>query len=130
MKTSRPTLNMNLRIFATLFILSATAGCSLYDVAATSTDLALDLFTDRNKGKKITDDDYERVWNQDTSDCIRVETEKRDLEHGLDVMFERIENDKEFVVLPTGEKYPIEPHALREEPPLGPTGTCLAREAE
>lgn len=121
---------MNLRIFATLFILSAIAGCSLYDVAATSTDLALDLFTDRNKDKKVTDDDYQRIWNHDTSDCIRVETKKRGLEHDLDVMFERIEKDKEFVVLPTGEKYPIKPHALREEPPLGPTRTCLAREAE
>jgi len=121
---------MNMRIFATLFILCATAGCSLYDVAATTTDLALDVFADRNKDKKVTDDDYERIWNHETSHCIRVETKKRDLEQGLDVMFERIENDKEFVVLPTGEKYPIAPHALREEPPFGPTGTCLAREAE
>ncbi len=125
---------MVIRIFATLFILSATAGCSVYDVAAISTDLALNLFTDVNEGKDGGDfdpnNDPHMIWNYETSRCIKVETRKRGLEQSLDTMFERVEEGKEFVVLPNGEKYPVGPHARREDATSGPTRTCMAREAE
>ena len=125
---------MVIRIFATFLILSVTAGCSVYDVAAISTDVALNLFTDINEGKDggdfDPDNDPNMVWNYETSRCIKTETRKRGLDQSLDSMFEKVEEGKEFVVLPNGEKYPVGRHAQREEPPLGPTRTCIARETD
>ncbi|MDH3621389.1 MAG: hypothetical protein OER91_10875 [Gammaproteobacteria bacterium] len=122
------------RIFAALLIMCATAGCSVYDVAAISADLAVELFTDVNEGKSDQDHDPNndpiRFWNPETSRCIYVETKTRNLDHGLDSMFDRFEEGKDHVVLPTGEKYPVGRHAERIEPELGPTRECQKRESD
>lgn len=102
------------------------AGCSFYDVAALSADLALELFTDVNDDKERNDPDIIRIWDYETSKCIVGEKEERKIVRQLDA----IERGKEFVVLPTGEKYPVNRRAASDDPELGPTAECLARQSD
>lgn len=125
---------MSRGIFVTLFVLVATSGCSVYDVAAISADVALEILTGMNEGKDSTDNnpynDPNWIWNYETSQCIRSETNKNDLDEQLDAAFDSIEKDQDFVVLPTGEEYAIEAPPSHKEPSSSPTAICLERELE
>ena len=122
------------RIIVIMFVLCTSVGCSVYDVVALSTDAALELFTDVNDGKSSRDNDPNndpyRFWNSETSSCIRTETERNDLQQQLDAAFDAIEEDQDFVLLPTGEKYAINEPSSHEEPSVSPTALCLAQESD
>lgn len=99
------------KLIVTALIALASSGCSVYDVAAISTDLAIDLFTDVNEGKSQIDNDPHneplRFWNLQTSLCVKEVNRRKGLDESLDSMFGRIENGRDHVELPTGELYPV-----------------------
>jgi hypothetical protein len=117
---------MKVRNLTSLVLAFAISGCSFYDVAAISSDFALALFTDVNEGKAPHDDDRILIWDPETSECIRDEKELRGISGQLDA----IEDGKDFVILPTGEKYPIEERSPSNESLQGPTATCLSRTSD
>lgn len=117
---------MYVRILLSVLFLGAVAGCSVYDVVALSADAALNLFTDVNEGKEPNDDNQLRFWDPDVSNCIKVETELR----GISAQLDAIEQGKEFVVLPTGEKYPVGDRVSSDEQLPGPTMECLSRDSD
>ncbi len=112
---------MKFRSLTACILLFSISGCSFYDVATISADVALDLFTDVNEGKGPYDDDRTGFWNYETSKCIKIEKEKREISQQLDA----VEEGKDFVILPTGEKYPVPVRSAGDELILGPTRTCL-----
>lgn len=112
---------MLVRILIPLILLSLASGCSTYDVLALSADAALSLFED-DDGRNSYNDDRNRIWDPEVSDCIQVEKSRSWISSQLDA----IEQDKEFVVLPTGEKYPVGRKQRLAEPMPGPTKKCLA----
>lgn len=116
---------MFLRILAVLTLLSATSGCSTYDVLAFSADVALAVFTDVNDDKEPTDDNWHSFWDPSVSRCIRVEKSRNSISQQLAA----IEDGKDFVILPTGEKYPVTRWEPEESGP-GPTEKCLADQSD
>lgn len=117
---------MSIRFFLPLVLLCTVSACSVYDVAALSSDVALALFTNVNEDKEVWDDDVIQFWDYDTSKCIRVEKSRRSISQQLDA----IEEGKDFVILPTGEKYPTQSNSLDDEFLQGPTGYCLSQQSD
>ena len=117
---------MRYRLLITALLPALVAGCSFYDVSAISADMALALFSDVNDGKEPDDPGYISFWDADTSRCIVLEKEEREIVKQLDA----IERGKDFVVLPTGERYPVNPPAASGDFALGPTAECLARQSD
>jgi len=116
-------------LFAALFP-ALVAACSFYDVAAFSADMALELFTDVNDDKEGDDPGAIHFRDPETSRCIVLEKDKRKTEHRITPPLETIEDGKDFVILPTGEKYPVNRHAAGRDAELGPTAECLARQSD
>ena len=117
-------LPMLTRVLIPLILFSLASGCSTYDVLALSADAALSLFDD-DAGKNSYNDDQNRIWDPEVSDCIQVEKRSSWISSQLDA----IEQNKEFVVLPTGEKYPVVRKQRLDEPIPGPTRKCLAEQS-
>ena len=115
---------MLVRVLALLISSLTITGCSTYDVLAISADLAVAVFSDDDEDRSPGDDSH-RFWDPAVSSCIRVEKSKNSIERRLDA----IERGKEYVVLPTGERYPVTP-AGAELPMAGPTEKCLAARAD
>lgn len=116
---------MLVRILILLVLLSAVAGCSTYDVLALSADAALSLFDD-DHDKSSYDDDRNRIWDSEVSDCIKVQKGQNWVTSQLDA----IERDKDFVVLPTGEKYPVVRQQPLDDSLPGPTKKCMAENSD
>ena len=116
---------MLVRLLIPFILLSVASGCSTYDVLALSADAALSLFDDDDR-KNSYDDDWNRIWDPDVSDCIQVEKSRNWISSQLDA----IEQGKEFVVLPTGEKYPVVQKQELDESMPGPTKKCLAEHSD
>ena len=57
------------------------------------------------------DDDGIRIWDPDVSSCIQLETLRR----GVVADLEEFEDGKDYVILPTGERYPVERHSTDED---------------
>ena len=119
-------MNMRYRLLIGAFLPALVAGCPFYDVSAISADIALALFTDVNEEKEPDDPGYISFWDLETSRCIVLKKDEREIVKQLDA-FER---DKDFVILPTGEKYPVNRHGVSDEPELGPTAECVARQSD
>ena len=103
--------------FLVVLLLVPVAGCSTYDVLAITADVALAVFTDEDK-KPV--DEQHHFWDPAVSKCIRVEKSKDGIERQLDA----IERGKDYVILPTGEKYQVTRYPAEEM--SGPTEKCLA----
>lgn len=123
-------MRMKYRLLFTALFPALVTGCSFYDVAALSADMALELFTDVNDDKDRDDPGAIHFRDPETSRCIVLEKDKRKTEHRLTQQLETIEHGKDFVILPTGEKYPVNRHAAGSDPELGPTAACLARQSD
>ena len=113
----RMRLNALFPLLAAIFL----AGCSTYDVLAHTADAVLSL-TGINDDKKRSDDDYIGIWDPDVSSCIQLEYLRRDVVADL----EAFEEGKDYVILPTGELYPVERHSFDEVDP-GVTRQCLEK---
>ena len=115
---------MKVRCFTSLVLACVVSGCSFYDVAANTVDAAFGtgIFSNENRN----DDDWDGFWNPETSACIRHEKEHRELSRQLDA----VEEGKDFVILPTGEKYPVNQRSVSDESMSGPTATCLSRSSD
>ena len=120
---------MILRILVITMVSLAVSGCSFYDVAALTADSLLEIASGPDeKGEPKDDDDFHRVWNAETSDCIQEEKGRQAITKQLNAIESKaIKEGKDYVVLPTGEKYPIDRYEWRGGPLIGPTGTCLIR---
>lgn len=112
---------MKLRIALTIALVPFLSGCSTYDVLAHTADAVLSL-TGINDDKKRSDDDYIGIWDPDVSSCIQLEYLRRDVVADL----EAFEEGKDYVILPTGELYPVERHSFDEVEP-GVTRQCLEK---
>ena len=114
---------MNVRFLASLVLAFAVSGCSFYDVATNTKDAirGTGFFSDEIKGPNHPD--WDGSWDPEVSQCIRGEKALRPVLRQLDA----IEEGKDFVILPTGEKYPVEKPSLSDESLPGPTETCLLR---
>ena len=112
---------MNVRNLAPLVLALAASGCSFYDVATNAVDAVAGtgLFSDKDSN----DAEWNGLWNPETSQCIRDEKDLQPILQQLDV----IEEGKDFVILPSGEKYPLEERSPSDESLPGPTETCLSR---
>ncbi len=117
--------NMNVRILASLVLALAVAGCSFYDVATNIEDsvFGTGFFSDN---KNPNHPDWNGSWDPEVSRCIRDEKAFRRAWRQLDA----IEEGKDFVVLPTGEIYPVEQPSLGDESLPGPTATCLSQHSD
>ncbi len=115
---------MKVRCLTSLVLTCVVSGCSFYDVATNTADAALGtgLFSNKNQN----DDDWDGLWNPETSAYIRHEKDLRELSRQLDA----IEEGKDFVILPTGEKYPVDKRSVSDESMSGPTSTCLSRSSD
>ena len=117
---------MDIRLLSLLATALVVSGCSLYDLVTNAADAAAGtgLFSDEDARRK----EWDGLWNPETSECIRDEKELRPVLQQLDA-FEStaLEEGREFVVLPTGEKYPIEERSTDSQTMLGPTSTCVSR---
>lgn len=112
---------MKIRYLAFLILFCVLSGCSFYDVATLAADAATGkgLFSDEHRN----DDDWDGLWDPETSTCIRDEKDMRRLAHQLGAN----EEGKYSVVLPTGEEYTLNESTVTDEPVPGPTATCLER---
>ena len=110
---------MNVRFLASLVLAFAVSGCSFYDVAKLNQDsmFGLGFWSD---SQHPNNPDWNGSWDLEVSQCIRDEKAFRRALGELDATVE----GKDFVILPTGEKYPVEKPSLRDE---SPTETCLLR---
>ncbi len=117
-------LRIKLRFPALLVLALAASSCSFYDVATNTVDAVVGtgLFSDRDRNYE----DWDGLWDPETSQCIRDEKNIRPILRQLDA----IEEGKDFVILPTGEKYPIERRSQSDESLPGPTSTCLSRTSD
>ena len=116
--------------FILLILSCAISGCSFYDVATGTADVLLNTALEV-KNPDRDEDDRVHIWNPETSECIKDENVRQDIGGKLDAIeWQALKDGKEYVVLPTGEKYPIEKWKYRGDPLLGPTGACLAGTAE
>ncbi len=115
---------MNVRYIAPLFLALAASGCSFYDVATNAADAmaGTGLFSDKDPHYS----EWDGLWNPETSRCIRDEKKLRPILRQLDAL----EEGKDYVILPTGEKYPLEKRAASDESMPGPTATCLERTSD
>ncbi len=113
---------MNARFLASLVVAFAVSGCSFYDVATNLEDSVFGrgFFSDN---KNPNHPDWNGSWDPEVSQCIRDEKAFRRELRQLDA----IEEGKDFVVLPTGEIYPVEKPSLSDESLPGPTATCRLR---
>ena len=111
---------------------SLLAGCSTYDAVGIPLDMALNLFTDVNKDRgprsKNPHKDPVRLWKAETSHCIYLEKNVRSLEGSLDNLFDEVEAGQDYVELPTGETYPVNPDWSRVPYEDTPTEKCVAKE--
>lgn len=113
---------MNVRFFASLVLAFAVSGCSFYDVKTIVKDSVFNTgFYSDNKNPN--DPHWNGSWDLEVSRCIRDEKEFRAALRQLDAIVE----GKDFVILPTGEKYPVEKPSLSDKSLPGPTETCLLR---
>ncbi len=110
------------------------AGCSTYDAVRLPADLALlfftDVYEDDNGRSKGMDDDHHRLWDPQTSRCVYLEENARSLQGSLDRLFDEVEAGEEYVELPTGEKYPVDPDVSPVSYENSPTAVCEAPEAD
>ena len=115
---------MNVRNLAPIVFALAASGCSFYDVATNAIDAVAGtgLFSDEVGYYAERDG----LWNPETSQCIRDEKDLRPILQPLDV----IEEGNDFVILPSGEKYPLEDWSPSDDSLPGPTATCLARTSD
>ncbi len=115
---------MTVRYLASLVLAFAISGCSFYDVATNTVDAVAGtgLFSDKDPNNE----DWDGLWDPETSQCIRDEKELRPILQQLDAM----EEGKDFVILPTGEKYPVGERLPSDESLPGPTSTCLSRSSD
>ncbi len=123
---------MQNRSLTVLIAACLLTGCSTYDAVGIPLDIALDLFTDVNKDRgprsKNPHKEKIRFWNPETSHCIYVEMNERSLEGSLDNLFNEVESGRDYVELPTGEEYPVNPGWSRAPYEDTPTAKCLAKE--
>jgi len=108
------------------------AGCTSYDALGLPADLALLLFTDvyedNNGRSRGRDGDHNRLWDLQTSRCIYIEENSRSLQGSLDDLFTEVEAGQEYVELPTGEKYPVNPGWSRAPYDESTYTLCKAKE--
>lgn len=117
---------MHYRLFAAVLLPAFIAGCSVYDVTNISADVALALFSDVNEGKQPDDPGYIRFWDPEISQCIVIEKDVRKIAKQLDAF----EQGRDFILLPTGELYPVSRSAGSQDTAVGPTAECLARHSD
>ena len=125
-------LRIKLRFPALLVLALAASSCSFYDVATQTADAILGTGSFSDNNARTLEWPPRRVevgvWNPETSQCIRDEKKLRPILQQLDAeVAEALREGKDFVVLPTGEEYPINKRSLSEEPLPSPTYTCLSR---
>ena len=115
---------MNVKYLASLVLALVASGCSFYDVATNAMDAVAGtgIFSDKDPNYA----EWDGLWNPETSQCIRDEKNLRPILQQLDA----IEEGKDFVILPTGEKYPLEERSPSEESLPGATATCLSRTSD
>ena len=115
---------MKLNYLVSLTFFSVLSGCSFYDVATIATDAAFGtgLFSDEDENNG----EWNGLWNPETSECIKHEKEWREISQRL----EATDDGQTIVTLPTGEKYSLIREAGGNNPPVGPTETCLSRHSE
>jgi len=120
---------MDVRLLASLVLAFAASGCSFYDVATNAADAVAGtgLFSDKDPNEN----EWDGLWDPETSQCIRDEKKLRPILQQLDSLELRaLDEGKDFVVLPTGEKYPIEKRSPSDESTPGPTSTCLSHASD
>ena len=125
-------LGIELRFPALLVLALAASGCSFYDVATNTVDAMLGTGSFSDNNARTLEWPPRRVevgvWNPETSQCIRDEKKLRPILQQLDAeVATALREGKDFVVLPTGEEYPINKRSLSEQPLPSPTYTCLLR---
>ena len=113
---------MSARFLAFLVLVFTISGCSFYDVATNFKDsvFGTGFFSDNMNPNHP---DWNGSWNPKVSQCIRDEEAKRRMSRQLD----KIEEGKDFVILPGGEAYAVQEPSLSGESLPGPTATCLSR---
>ncbi len=116
---------MNVKCLASLVLATAVSGCSFYDVSTNFEDALLGngLFAENWFERDPDHPEWNGRWDQDVSHCIKNEKALRPLLRQLD---ESVEG-KDFVILPTGEKYPIERPSPVDESSPGATERCRLR---
>lgn len=115
---------MDVKFFVSTVLVFAVSGCSFYDVATNAVDAVAGTGVFSDKDPRTND--WDGLWDPETSQCIRDEKALRPILQQLDAM----EEGKDFVILPTGEKYPIDKRAVSDESLSGPTSTCLSRSSD
>ncbi len=124
-------------MFRVLMVLSIclTAGCSAYDVTRLSADAALSLVTSaidnaidveepEYRDNRDDHEDQHVFWDADVSRCIPVERRERE----LDRLFDAVEEGRDHVILPNGERYPVNREEYSHEGELQtPTEECIER---
>ncbi len=114
---------MKLRLLASLVLAFAVSGCSFYDVATITEDSVFGRGFFSDEIRTPSHPDWDGSWDPEVSHCIRGEKALRPVLRQLDAL----EEGKDVVILPTGEKYPVEKPSLSDESLPGPTETCLLR---
>lgn len=113
---------MNARFLASIALAFTVSGCSFYDVSTNFADSVFGTgFASDNMNPNHPD--WDGSWNIKVSQCIRDEKAKRRMARQLDAA----EEGKDFVVLPSGEEYPVDNASSSDESLPGPTATCRAR---
>ena len=123
---------MKLRFPASLVLALAASSCSFYDVATQTADAVLGTGSSSDNNAHTLEWPPRRVavgvWNPDTSQCIKDEKKLRPILQQLDAIeAEALREGENFIVLPTGEEYPIDKRSLSEQQLPSPTYTCLKR---
>ncbi len=113
---------MNSRLLVSLALALTVSGCSFYDVTTNFRDSVFGTgFFSENKNPNHPD--WNGSWNPKVSQCIKDEKFLRQAMRELD----EVEDGKDFVVLPGGEKYPVEKVTFSDESLPDPTATCRSR---
>jgi len=126
-------IRMKLRFPASLVLALAVSSCSFYDVTTKTLDAVFRTGPSSDNKAHTLEwppqpvDGY-GFWDPEVSQCIRDEKKLRPLLQQLDAeVAKSLREGKDFIVLPTGEKYPIGTRSLSEQPLPSPTYTCLLR---
>ena len=108
---------MTLRVLILLIVLASLVGCASLDRrdfaelgAEFALNLAAEILTDGEHNSSSghaayndSDDDYIRVWDKEESARRLDERERKEISDMLDALTQ----DHDYVLLPTGELYPV-----------------------
>ena len=127
---------MDIKLLVSLVLFFAVSGCSFYDVTTKTLDAVFRTGSSSDNKSRTLEWPPQPVegygfWDPEISQCIKDEKNLRPLLQQLDAeVARRLREGKDFIVLPTGEKYPIDTRSLSEQPLPGPTYTCLLRSTD